>query len=122
MFLIDGSGSISFHDFAKMLNFVKAVMSQFQKPSTQVCPWEREGQCAGRLWGLVVERPRFCSGGLGSQPLQFPQFSLMQFSNKFREHFTFREFTHNSNPLALLDSVDQLGGYTHTATAIRMVT
>ncbi|XP_044089224.1 integrin alpha-X [Neovison vison] len=84
VFLIDGSGSISFHDFAKMLNFVKAVMSQFQKPSTQ--------------------------------------FSLMQFSNKFREHFTFREFTHNSNPLALLDSVDQLGGYTHTATAIRMVT
>ena len=36
VFLIDGSGSISFHDFIKMLNFVKAVMSQFQRPSTQV--------------------------------------------------------------------------------------
>ncbi|XP_044928429.1 integrin alpha-X isoform X3 [Mustela putorius furo] len=84
VFLIDGSGSISFPDFAKMLNFVKAVMSQFQKPSTQ--------------------------------------FSLMQFSNKFREHFTFKKFTDSSNPLALLDFVDQLGGYTHTATAIRMVT
>ncbi|KAK2506729.1 hypothetical protein MC885_017788 [Smutsia gigantea] len=81
--LIDGSGSISFSDFAKMLNFVKAVMSQFQRPSTQ--------------------------------------FSLMQFSNKFRVHFTFKDFTRSSNPLGLLDSVQQLGGYTHTATAIRMV-
>nr|XP_060505062.1 integrin alpha-X-like isoform X2 [Panthera onca] len=35
VFLIDGSGSISFRDFTKMLNFVKAVMSQFQRPSTQ---------------------------------------------------------------------------------------
>ncbi|XP_077616431.1 integrin alpha-X [Crocuta crocuta] len=33
--LIDGSGSISPRDFSKMLNFVKAVMSQFQRPSTQ---------------------------------------------------------------------------------------
>lgn len=36
VFLIDGSGSISSRDFIKMLNFVKAVMSQFQRPSTQV--------------------------------------------------------------------------------------
>ncbi|KAI5131979.1 Integrin Alpha-X [Manis pentadactyla] len=82
-FLIDGSGSISFTDFAKMLNFVKAVMSQFQRPSTQ--------------------------------------FSLMQFSHKFRVHFTFKDFTRSSDPLGLLDSVLQLGGYTHTATAIRRV-
>uniref|UniRef100_A0A4W2C5D5 Integrin subunit alpha X n=1 Tax=Bos indicus x Bos taurus TaxID=30522 RepID=A0A4W2C5D5_BOBOX len=34
-FLIDGSGSISSRDFNKMLNFVKAVMSQFQRPSSQ---------------------------------------------------------------------------------------
>ncbi|XP_074063289.1 integrin alpha-D-like [Macrotis lagotis] len=34
-FLIDGSGSISRNDFRKMENFVKAVMSQFEKPTTQ---------------------------------------------------------------------------------------
>ncbi|XP_032698651.1 integrin alpha-X isoform X3 [Lontra canadensis] len=84
VFLIDGSGSISSQDFTKMLNFVKAVMSQFQKPSTQ--------------------------------------FSLMQFSNNFRVYFTFKEFTYSSNPLYLLDSIHQLGGYTHTASAIQIVT
>ncbi|XP_008683564.1 integrin alpha-X [Ursus maritimus] len=84
VFLIDGSGSISSDDFTKMLNFVKAVMSQFQRPNTQ--------------------------------------FSLMQFSHNFRVHFTFKDFTYSSNPLALLESVYQLGGYTHTATAIQRVT
>uniref|UniRef100_A0A8B9YKW0 VWFA domain-containing protein n=1 Tax=Bos mutus grunniens TaxID=30521 RepID=A0A8B9YKW0_BOSMU len=34
-FLIDGSGSIFSSDFNKMLNFVKAVMSQFQRPNSQ---------------------------------------------------------------------------------------
>ena len=43
-FLIDGSGSIFSSDFNKMLNFVKAVMSQFQRPSSQVCPQGREGR------------------------------------------------------------------------------
>ncbi|XP_035974885.1 integrin alpha-X isoform X2 [Halichoerus grypus] len=84
VFLIDGSSSISFRDFTKMLNFVEAVMNQFQRPSTQ--------------------------------------FSLMQFSSNFQVHFTFKDFTYSSNPLVLLDSVRQLGGYTHTATAIKMVT
>ncbi|XP_022382124.1 integrin alpha-X isoform X2 [Enhydra lutris kenyoni] len=84
VFLIDGSGSISSQDFTKMLNFVKAVMSQFPKPSTQ--------------------------------------FSLMQFSDKFRVYFTFKEFTYSSKPLYLLDSIQQLRGYTHTATAIQIVT
>ncbi|XP_034844684.1 integrin alpha-X-like isoform X4 [Mirounga leonina] len=84
VFLIDGSSSISFHDFKKMLNFVEAVMNQFQRPSTQ--------------------------------------FSLMQFSSNFQVHFTFKDFTYSSNPLVLLDSVRQLGGYTHTATAIQIVT
>nr|XP_021556019.1 integrin alpha-X isoform X2 [Neomonachus schauinslandi] len=84
VFLIDGSSSISFRDFTKMLNFVEAVMNQFQRPSTQ--------------------------------------FSLMQFSSNFQVHFTFKDFTYSSNPLVLLDSVRQLGGYTHTATAIQMVT
>ncbi|XP_008591417.1 PREDICTED: integrin alpha-X [Galeopterus variegatus] len=83
VFLIDGSGSITFSDFAKMMNFVKAVMSQFQRPNTQ--------------------------------------FALMQFSHEFRIHFTFNTFIHSSDPLGLLDSVRQLRGYTHTATAIRMV-
>ncbi|XP_032957028.1 integrin alpha-X [Rhinolophus ferrumequinum] len=84
VFLIDGSGSINFRDFAKMLTFVKAVMSQFQRPSAQ--------------------------------------FSLMQFSDRFREHFTFKEFMDSSDPLGLLDSVYQLRGYTHTATAIQRAT
>ncbi|XP_049760380.1 integrin alpha-X-like isoform X3 [Elephas maximus indicus] len=35
LFLIDGSGSITPDDFERMMNFVKAVMSQFQRPSTQ---------------------------------------------------------------------------------------
>ncbi|XP_021501487.2 integrin alpha-X isoform X1 [Meriones unguiculatus] len=83
VFLIDGSGSISSSNFKKMMNFVKAVMSQFQRPSTQ--------------------------------------FSLMQFSDKFWTHFTFNTFMAASSPLHLLESVTQLGGYTHTATAISRV-
>ncbi|XP_037360432.1 integrin alpha-X [Talpa occidentalis] len=57
---------------------------------------------------------------------QFPrpktQFSLMQFSNQFEEHFTFRKFMASPDPLRLMDSVRQLGGTTHTASAIRRVT
>ncbi|XP_066131842.1 integrin alpha-X isoform X1 [Saccopteryx bilineata] len=83
VFLIDGSGSISYINFAKMLSFVRAVMSQFQRPDAQ--------------------------------------FSLMQFSSTFRVHFTFKDFMDHSDPLSLLDSVRQLRGFTHTATAIRMV-
>lgn len=41
VFLIDGSGSISDENFATMIKFVKAVMSQFQRPNTQVSSWER---------------------------------------------------------------------------------
>ncbi|XP_031244322.1 integrin alpha-X-like isoform X2 [Mastomys coucha] len=83
VFLIDGSGSISSTNFGKMLGFVKAVMSQLQRPSTR--------------------------------------FSLMQFSHKFRIHFTFNGFISTSSPLRLLDSVEQLGGYTYTASAIKHV-
>ncbi|TEA38778.1 hypothetical protein DBR06_SOUSAS610140 [Sousa chinensis] len=83
-FLIDGSGSISSTNFNKMLNFVKAMMSQFQSPSSQ--------------------------------------FSLVQFSDKFHVHFNFKAFATSSNPLSLLNSVRKLNGFTHTATAIRMVT
>ncbi|XP_006896658.1 PREDICTED: integrin alpha-X [Elephantulus edwardii] len=36
VFLIDGSGSIFASDFAIVINFVKVVMSQFQRPDTQV--------------------------------------------------------------------------------------
>lgn len=39
VFLIDGSGSIYSDDFQIMLKFVKTVMSQFQRPHTQVCLW-----------------------------------------------------------------------------------
>lgn len=115
MFLIDGSGSIDFRDFAKMLSFVKAVMSQFQRPSAQVCG--RGGREVGGLpqaWGP--------GRGLGASPTRLPQFSLMQFSDKFLEHFTFKEFMDSSDPLGLLDSVHRLKGYTHTATAIQKAT
>ncbi|XP_063082951.1 integrin alpha-X isoform X3 [Cavia porcellus] len=83
VFLIDGSGSITRIDFTKMKSFVKSVMSQFQRPSTQV--------------------------------------SLVQFSSRFQIHFTFKDFVSSSDPLGLVNSVSQLGGYTHTATAIRNV-
>uniref|UniRef100_A0A4X1TC03 Integrin subunit alpha D n=1 Tax=Sus scrofa TaxID=9823 RepID=A0A4X1TC03_PIG len=83
-FLIDGSGSIDYEDFTKMLNFVRAVISQFRTSNAQ--------------------------------------FALVQFSSKFKEHFTFRAFAASSNPLRLLSSIQQLGGYTHTASAIRKVT
>nr|BAE33446.1 unnamed protein product [Mus musculus] len=83
VFLIDGSGSISSTDFEKMLDFVKAVMSQLQRPSTR--------------------------------------FSLMQFSDYFRVHFTFNNFISTSSPLSLLGSVRQLRGYTYTASAIKHV-
>nr|XP_020035185.1 integrin alpha-X isoform X1 [Castor canadensis] len=84
--LIDGSGSITAGSFATMMNFVRAVMSQFRRSSAHA------------------------------------QFSLMQFSNKFKTHFTFNDFTSSSDPLRLLDFVNQLGGYTWTATAISRVT
>uniref|UniRef100_A0A8C3W2W8 Integrin subunit alpha X n=1 Tax=Catagonus wagneri TaxID=51154 RepID=A0A8C3W2W8_9CETA len=83
-FLIDGSGSIHTTDFKKMLNFVRAVMRQFQTSNAQ--------------------------------------FALAQFSDKFKEHFTFKDFTASSNPLSLVDLVWQLQGYTYTASAIREVT
>ncbi|XP_028741481.2 LOW QUALITY PROTEIN: integrin alpha-X-like [Peromyscus leucopus] len=82
VFLIDGSGSISSDNFKTMLNFVEAVMSQFQGSSTQ--------------------------------------FSLMQFSDRFETHFTFKHST--SRPLDLLIRVRQLRGFTHTASAIEHVT
>ncbi|KAF6124914.1 integrin subunit alpha X [Phyllostomus discolor] len=49
------------------------------------------------------------------------QFSLTQFSSNFWDHFTFKDFMYTSDPLSLLKSVHQLGGFTHTATAIRRV-
>lgn len=63
VFLIDGSGSISSNNFAKMLNFVKAVMSQFQRPNTQVCPWGKAsvqsplGRLVGGALRVLEERP-----------------------------------------------------------------
>ncbi|XP_050021973.1 integrin alpha-X-like isoform X1 [Alexandromys fortis] len=53
--------------------------------------------------------------------LPHTQFSLMQFSDRFFTHFTFKDFISTSNPLMLLKSVRQLRGYTYTATAIKKV-
>ncbi|KAM4829469.1 integrin alpha-M [Thomomys bottae] len=48
-------------------------------------------------------------------------FSLMQYSEEFRIHFTFSEFERNPNPVSWIVPIRQLGGRTHTATAIREV-
>ncbi|XP_054438592.1 integrin alpha-M [Pteronotus mesoamericanus] len=48
-------------------------------------------------------------------------FSLMQYSEDFRTHFTFKEFKDNPNPKQLVTPIDQLYGKTHTATGIRKV-
>ncbi|XP_077171876.1 integrin alpha-M-like [Paroedura picta] len=47
------------------------------------------------------------------------QFSLLQFSSHFQEHFDFRHFQRNPDPDQLLSQVKQLQGSTHTASAIR---
>ncbi|XP_063157172.1 integrin alpha-M-like [Candoia aspera] len=52
----------------------------------------------------------------------FPEdtlFSLLQFSNTFREHFDFRHFQNHRNLNNLLQHARQLGGSSYTATAIK---
>ncbi|XP_052053514.1 integrin alpha-X isoform X2 [Apodemus sylvaticus] len=49
------------------------------------------------------------------------RFSLMQFSDIFWKHFTFKDFISTSHPSRLLNSVTQLTGYTYTASAIKHV-
>ncbi|XP_061446991.1 integrin alpha-X-like [Rhineura floridana] len=46
------------------------------------------------------------------------QFSLLQFSNRFEEHFDFMHFNRVRNPDHLLNGVRQLGGSSYTATGI----
>uniref|UniRef100_A0A5F8H7I2 VWFA domain-containing protein n=1 Tax=Monodelphis domestica TaxID=13616 RepID=A0A5F8H7I2_MONDO len=48
-------------------------------------------------------------------------FSLMQYSNDFRIHFTFNIFKNNPDPGILVNRIEQLGGLTFTATAIQKV-
>ncbi|XP_055153818.1 integrin alpha-M isoform X2 [Symphalangus syndactylus] len=48
-------------------------------------------------------------------------FSLMQYSEEFWTHFTFKEFQANPNPRSLVKPIMQLFGRTHTATGIRKV-
>lgn len=72
------------------------------------------GRLVGGTLGVLVE-------WLGLMTMLSFQFSLMQFSDKFLVHFTFKNFMDSSDPLGLLDSVYQLKGNTHTATAIQMV-
>uniref|UniRef100_A0A8C0ZVN1 VWFA domain-containing protein n=1 Tax=Castor canadensis TaxID=51338 RepID=A0A8C0ZVN1_CASCN len=48
-------------------------------------------------------------------------FSLMQYSEDFRTHFTFSDFKRNPNPESLVRPIRQLLGRTHTATGIRKV-
>ncbi|XP_044869076.1 integrin alpha-X-like [Mauremys mutica] len=46
------------------------------------------------------------------------QFALMQYSNRFTEHFDFSQYRRSRNPDDLVRSVVQLTGWTHTASAI----
>ncbi|XP_039766644.1 integrin alpha-M isoform X2 [Ornithorhynchus anatinus] len=48
-------------------------------------------------------------------------FSLMQFSDSFQTHFTFKVFKRNPNPEVLLIPISQLTGLTYTATGIKKV-
>ncbi|XP_037670433.1 integrin alpha-M [Choloepus didactylus] len=48
-------------------------------------------------------------------------FSLMQYSNNFKTHFTFNGFKKDPNPGLLVGPIEQLNGWTYTATAIRKV-
>nr|XP_021501475.1 integrin alpha-D-like [Meriones unguiculatus] len=48
-------------------------------------------------------------------------FSLMQYSNILKTHFTFTEFRRSLNPQSLVDSIVQLQGLTFTATGIQRV-
>ncbi|XP_058425523.1 integrin alpha-M isoform X1 [Diceros bicornis minor] len=48
-------------------------------------------------------------------------FSLMQYSEDFQTHFTFKDFANNPNPRALVRPIRQLFGRTHTATGILKV-
>ncbi|XP_040609452.1 integrin alpha-D [Mesocricetus auratus] len=48
-------------------------------------------------------------------------FSLMQYSNILKTHFTFTKFRSSLNPQSLVDSIVQLQGLTYTATGIREV-
>ncbi|XP_072452919.1 integrin alpha-D isoform X2 [Notamacropus eugenii] len=49
------------------------------------------------------------------------QFSLMQYSNLFKTHFTFADFQKSTDWGKLVDPILQLKGLTYTATAIRKV-
>ncbi|KAJ7313902.1 hypothetical protein JRQ81_005691 [Phrynocephalus forsythii] len=59
---------------------------------------------------------------LGLVMKSFPdntQFSLLQFSSRFQEHFDFRRFHENRDPDRLLREVNHLHGSSYTASAIR---
>ncbi|XP_062957175.1 integrin alpha-M [Cynocephalus volans] len=48
-------------------------------------------------------------------------FSLLQYSEEFQTHFTFKKFKENPNPRSLVRPIRQLLGRTYTATGIRKV-
>uniref|UniRef100_A0A8C3W312 VWFA domain-containing protein n=1 Tax=Catagonus wagneri TaxID=51154 RepID=A0A8C3W312_9CETA len=52
---------------------------------------------------------------------QFKDFSLMQYSNLLKTHFTFSQFQTSRSPQSLVDPIVQLNGLTYTATGIQTV-
>uniref|UniRef100_A0A452QUQ7 Integrin subunit alpha D n=1 Tax=Ursus americanus TaxID=9643 RepID=A0A452QUQ7_URSAM len=53
--------------------------------------------------------------------LRTMEFSLIQYSNYLKIHFTFTQFKSSSSPQSLVDPIVQLNGLTFTATGIRRV-
>uniref|UniRef100_A0A452UFZ6 Integrin subunit alpha D n=1 Tax=Ursus maritimus TaxID=29073 RepID=A0A452UFZ6_URSMA len=53
--------------------------------------------------------------------LRTMEFSLIQYSNYLKIHFTFTQFKNSSSPQSLVDPIVQLNGLTFTATGIRRV-
>ncbi|KAJ1067647.1 hypothetical protein K5549_010765 [Capra hircus] len=92
----------------------------------QVCPVSAQELSLVVAGGGVAAAGRVGAwrgrGSLTPNAAWFSQFSLVQFSDRFQEHFTFKDFATSSDPLNLLNSVWQLRGWTFTASAIRFVT
>ncbi|XP_004706067.1 integrin alpha-M [Echinops telfairi] len=91
------------------------------------CP-QQESDIAFLIDGSGSINPRdfqrmkqFVSTVMGQFQTSKTLFSLMQYSEDFRTHFTFNDFKRNPNPRSLVMPIRQLLGKTHTATGIRKV-
>ncbi|XP_042330529.1 integrin alpha-D-like [Sceloporus undulatus] len=100
-----------------------AVPSQIN-PEKELCPNDAR-DIAFLIDGSTTVRPTefmqfklFIALMMKSFP-ENTQFSLLQFSNRFQEHFDFRHFHRNRDPDRLMREVHQLGGSSYTASGIK---